>query len=222
MKQENHKEIRRIIRNILLKEAALSSENITVLLPGGFKPPHGGHIKMIKDFASDSEVGKVIVMIGPKEREGFTRQDSLSVFDSIAFPSKVEILPVTSDNPLGACYDFLFGLDPSDTSVFALGASTKDEDSATRSKQFSESVEKYKTKPDKSGRTMPQGISTTVKQADPLFYSGRDDDHNGDSISARILRNDIKEQNVKNIKTNYPNISDQEFKKILPIIMGKK
>jgi hypothetical protein len=222
MKQENYKEIRKIIRSILLKEATAPNDKITVLLPGGFKPPHGGHIQMIKDFASKSQVDKVIVMIGPKEREGFTRQDSLSVFNAISFPPNVEILPVTSDNPLGACYDFLFGLEPSDTSVFALGASTKDEDSATRSKLFSDSVEKYKTKPDKSGRTMPQGISATVIQAEPLFYAGRDDNNNGASISARILRNDIKEQNIKNVKTNYSNISEQEFKKILPVIMEKK
>jgi len=49
-------------------------EGVTVLLPGGFKPPHGGHLDLATRYAAVPQVAQVKVLIGPKERDGFTFQ----------------------------------------------------------------------------------------------------------------------------------------------------
>ena len=58
-----------------LVEGILTEEEsgIVVLLPGGFKPPHGGHLELAKGYAAEPNVSRVEILIGPKEREGITR-----------------------------------------------------------------------------------------------------------------------------------------------------
>jgi nicotinic acid mononucleotide adenylyltransferase len=64
-----------LVESILLEEV----KDITVLLPGGFKPPHAGHLHLAKAYANLPEVKRVLVMIGPKSRDGFTREDSMAI-----------------------------------------------------------------------------------------------------------------------------------------------
>ena len=45
-----------------------ADEKITVVIPGGFKPPHRGHVEMINHFANLPEVGEVIIFTGSKPR----------------------------------------------------------------------------------------------------------------------------------------------------------
>ena len=42
---------------------------ITVLFPGGFKPLTGAHLALAQRYAQHPEVARVILLIGPKERE---------------------------------------------------------------------------------------------------------------------------------------------------------
>ena len=46
------------------------------LYPGGYKPPHIGHYKAAK--IATEQTDKVIVFVGPKEREGITNTFSWS------------------------------------------------------------------------------------------------------------------------------------------------
>ena len=46
----------------ILQEA---ETGIIVLLPGGFKPPHGGHLELAKRYATQPNVSKVEILIGP-------------------------------------------------------------------------------------------------------------------------------------------------------------
>ncbi len=39
------------------------NNKVTVLLPGGFKPPHAGHLGLVNKFAARPDVETVIVMV---------------------------------------------------------------------------------------------------------------------------------------------------------------
>ena len=47
---------------------------ITVLFPGGFKPLTGAHLALAQRYAEDPQVDQIILLIGPTERGGITRQ----------------------------------------------------------------------------------------------------------------------------------------------------
>ena len=82
----------------LLGEA---ESGITVLLPGGFKPPHGGHLELAKRYATQPNVSKVEILIGPKEREGITRDQSIQVWKALLSGTvNIEVKSVKEDNPL--------------------------------------------------------------------------------------------------------------------------
>lgn len=49
----------------ILKE---ETQGITVMIPGGFKPPHEGHLMLAKGYNSMPNVNKVVILITPKER----------------------------------------------------------------------------------------------------------------------------------------------------------
>jgi hypothetical protein len=46
------------------------------LIPGGFKPPTLGHFYLVDEIAKRPEVSKVIVLIGHKDRDGITKEES--------------------------------------------------------------------------------------------------------------------------------------------------
>ena len=41
-------------------------EGITVMLPGGFKPPHEGHFQLAKGYINMPQVKEVVILIGFK------------------------------------------------------------------------------------------------------------------------------------------------------------
>lgn len=49
------------------------------LYPGGYKPPHIGHYKAAKQALKEG-ADKVIVFVGPKEREGITQDMSIALW----------------------------------------------------------------------------------------------------------------------------------------------
>ena len=56
-------------KNASLQESPNNDEKITVVIPGGFKPPHRGHVEMINHFANLPNVDEVIVFTGSKPRK---------------------------------------------------------------------------------------------------------------------------------------------------------
>ena len=55
--------------NTSLQESPNNDEKITVVIPGGFKPPHRGHVEMINHFANLPNVDEVIIFTGSKSRQ---------------------------------------------------------------------------------------------------------------------------------------------------------
>lgn len=72
------------------------------LVPGGFKPPTAGHFYLASEIAKRPEVNKVIVLIGHKDRDGVTKDESLAIWNIYKkyLPSNVEIQISDSNSPV--------------------------------------------------------------------------------------------------------------------------
>ena len=200
-----------LVESILLEEV----KDITVLLPGGFKPPHAGHLHLAKAYANLPEVKRVLVMIGPKSRDGFTREDSMAIWKELLKNSpKIKVVPIEIDNPLLAAYKHLETARPGG---YALAASSKGDD-YERVKNFT-----AQHQPDgKYYNKLTPGVEVVLLPVDPkpLDYVNRTDGKTG-GISASTLRKDVAEKNTQNIMSNYPGVPSDAQKNIVSILTKK-
>jgi hypothetical protein len=196
---------------------------ITVLLPGGFKPPHAGHLQLANAYAKNGNVDKVIVMIGPKERDGIGADKSTAIWKMLPIDKKVEIKAVDAENPMVAAFDYILNMDNNATGEYAMAASSKGDD-AKRLDMFVNSVNAYKTKPTKDGRLAPKGITPVKLPIDvsPLLYKGRNDKYDGTGISASVLRKDLEDKDKDEFATNYPGVEKSVVDKIFSLLVGGK
>lgn len=188
-------------KQLVLEE--IEQEKMLILLPGGYKPPTKGHLHMIESYNNNPIVGKIIVLIGPKEREGITREQSLAVFNlyGISRLEKVTIEDTKFDNPMVASFDFV-EKDPRavyyDDLTFAIGASDKGDD-ALRAEQL---VKYFTNKPEKLRPNFRVGIPPIVKALQS----------NGTEVSATDLRKAIRDKDVKLIKRFIPSgVNPKDF-----------
>jgi len=196
------------------------NQGVTVMLPGGFKPPHAGHLQLAKKYASLPNVSEVTILIGPKEREGITMKQSMDIWRLLlggASGIKVEQAP--NDNPMRAAYEFIEQAAPG---TYALGSSSKGKD-YDRVKMFvaGHADANGNTPAGKYNRPNVSVVELPVNTA-PMLYQGRTDDQNGQGISASTLRQDLAAQDFTNFKTNYPGISESVIKSIYTILTGKQ
>ena len=188
---------------------------ITVLFPGGFKPLTGAHLALAQRYAQHPEVARVILLIGPKEREGITRDKTIELFNILNSNPKIEIQPTEFNSPIMAAYEYLFELPEDATGRYAMAASTKGDD-YVRAKDFVPNVDKYITIGDKKGRKMPAGIDATELSinVDPLAYD------NGQPISATTVRQSLADRDYETFRASYPNNDDAEVKNAWQILTG--
>lgn len=188
---------------------------ITVLFPGGFKPLTGAHMALAQRYAEHSDVEQVIMLIGPKERDGITREKSMAMFDILNSNPKIKMQPADHNSPIMSAYEFMFALPPETTGRYAMAASTKGDD-YVRAKAFVPSVDKYKTIGDKSGRTMPAGIDATELSidVDPETYA------DGTPISATTVRKSIAEKDYETFAASYPSQSSDQIKRLWALLTG--
>ncbi len=202
---------RYLVESVLLEGA----KDITVLLPGGFKPPHAGHLHLAKAYAALPEVKEVQILIGPTPRDGFTREDSIAIWDELLRGTKkIKVVPIKTDNPIRAAYEYVETAQPGG---YALAASSKGKD-YERVKTFTDQHQpggKYHSK-------LAPGVQVVLLPADPspLNYNKRDDGNTG-GISASTLRKDVAEKNTQNIVSNYPGIPLDSQKRIVSILTNK-
>lgn len=202
---------RYLVESVLLEEA----KDITVLLPGGFKPPHAGHLHLAKAYAALPEVKEVQILIGPTPRDGFTREDSIAIWkELLRGTKKIKVVPIKTDNPIRAAYEYVETAQPGG---YALAASSKGKD-YERVKTFTDQHQpggKYHSK-------LAPGVQVVLLPADPspLNYNKRDDGNTG-GISASTLRKDVAEKNTQNIVSNYPGIPLDSQKRIVSILTNK-
>jgi hypothetical protein len=190
-------------------------DKITVLFPGGFKPLTGAHLELANRYAQDANVERVIMLIGPKDRDGITREKTMQIFQLVNENPKIIMQPTDHNSPIMAAYEYLFDLPEETQGQFAMAASTKGDD-YVRAKAFVPNVDKYITIGDKSGRRMPQGIDATELSidVDPLT------DAAGNPISATTVRQALASDNYELFHTAYPNLDDAIVKNIWQILKG--
>ena len=189
--------------------------NITVLFPGGFKPLTGAHMELANRYAQLNEVSKVILLIGEKERDGITRNDSMEIFRLLNNNPKIEMQPTAFNSPIMAAYEYLFELPEDVIGKFAMAASTKGDD-YVRTKDFVPNVDKYKMVGDKKGRKIPARIDATELNIDidPLVSA------TGEPISATTLRAAIANHDLELFKSGYPNTDEATVKQIWKLLTG--
>ena len=188
---------------------------ITTLFPGGFKPLTGAHLALAQRYATHPDVERVILLIGPKDRDGITREKTIEIFNLINRNPKIEIQPTAFNSPIMAAYEYLFALPQDESGRYAMAASTKGDD-YVRTKDFVPNVDKYKMVGDKSGRKMPAGVDATELNldVDPITYKNRE------PISASTIRAAIANRDYDVFRASYPGQNDAEVKNIWQILTG--
>jgi len=86
----------------LIQPLLEQEEKNVALIPGGFKPPTLGHFYLVDEVANNSNLDKVIVLIGHKDRDGITKEESKQIWDIYKkyLPSNVEIQISLNPSPI--------------------------------------------------------------------------------------------------------------------------
>ena len=182
-----------------------------VLIPGGFKPPHKGHYAMLNHYAENPDVQDVVILNGPKAREGVTQEMSQQLFDLYGgLDPKIQF--VEHSLPMRAAFELLgdekFVSQFGDNVTFVLGCSqkvsAKGPSDAARATQF---AEWFQANPDKN----PLNVNVGVLSPCPVESDG------GIDLSASVMRKAARESNDKLLSLHLPKDVDvNAVKSILP------
>lgn len=184
-------------------------DGITVLLPGGFKPMHIGHVDLVRRYAEHPDVKEVKVLIGPGVRNGITQKESLEVANLLLQDfDNVSVEAVKYPSPILTAYKYMETAEPG---TYAMAGVQKGNDYA-RVLKFVKDYEpggKYE-------HTLPEGVNVVELgvNTEPIMYKGRTDENEGLPISASTLRRDIINDDFNNFLTNYPGYDIETVKKI--------
>jgi hypothetical protein len=129
----------------LNEQAGMVPSRVLAVVPGGFKPPHAGHVGLVADYAGQAD--KVIVMVSPKPRDGITAEQAVAIWniflDELPYDN-IEVMVSPSPSPVRAAFDFVENksndpnlAQPGDEVI--LGVSTKGGDD----ERFCANVQKY-------------------------------------------------------------------------------
>ncbi len=170
-----------------LEEVVKKPKGMTVaVIPGAFKPPHKGHLDMVKQYAREAD--KVIVFISPMAREledgtPVTFDASKKIWDmylkAAALTNKVDVMQSPFSSPVRAAYEFVGNQDnrpefAQSGQTVILGTSTKGGDE----ERFARDAKKY----------AKEGVNVLVKPMPPL-----------ESLSATDMRKAIFANNVSEL-----------------------
>jgi Family of unknown function (DUF6267) len=186
-----------------------TKEGIIVLLPGGFKPMHIGHVDLVRRYAEHPDVKEVKVLIGPGIRNGIDQNLSLKIAEELlASYDNVTVEAVKYPSPILTCYKYIETAKPG---TYAMAGVNKGDD-YRRVVEFVRNLNKggkyYKGKP-KGVKVVELSVDT-----EPIYYEGRTDDKEGQPISASTLRRDILNDDYENFRTNYPGYIDEVIENI--------
>ena len=124
-------------------EAKGATETVAIV-PGAFKPPHRGHLDMVKHYADNAD--RVIVMVSPKARQTPSGQDvgqeqSIDIWElylNKAGLTNVEVIPSPHPSPVRSAYEYVENTAQPGENVI-LGTSTKGGDQS----RFAKNVQAY-------------------------------------------------------------------------------
>lgn len=193
-----------------LKESI--DNNVTILIPGGFKPAHEGHIDLIRRYANSNNVKNVKVIIGPGIRNGITQEEAQKIAKMLLKGYKnVEVELSSYPSPVLTAYKYIETASPG---TYAMGAAEKDTGSVGYDKVLN-FVKGY-NEGGKYFHLKPKGVNIVEFPIDikPIVYKGRTDEFEGTPISGSVLRKDILNKDYQNFRTNYPYHDEKIIKKI--------
>jgi cytidyltransferase-like protein len=124
-------------------EAKGATETVAIV-PGAFKPPHRGHLDMVKHYADNAD--RVIVMVSPKARQTPSGQDvgqdkSIAIWElylNKAGLTNVEVIPSPHPSPVRSAYEYVENTAQPGENVI-LGTSTKGGDQS----RFARNAQQY-------------------------------------------------------------------------------
>jgi hypothetical protein len=89
------------VKSLIQPLLEIEGQNIA-LIPGGFKPPTTGHFALVDEVAKNSNIDKVIVLIGHKNRDGVSKEESLEIWNLYKkyLPANVEIQISDNTSPV--------------------------------------------------------------------------------------------------------------------------
>ena len=161
-------------------------EKINIMVPGGFKPVHAGHIELIESYLKgDPEHDtNVYVIISNKDREGLSAQTSYDFLNKIFGKFRNFHCIISPDkSPVYTVYNMtatkFFG-----DGLYAMGSSTKEND-VERQLEYNKRFSK-----DGSYYTPGVKVIMLIPEGMPMYHT-RDDDFNNTPISSTIMRQDL-------------------------------
>ena len=179
---------------------AEQEQKYIILIPGGFKPPHRGHVFLINEYARHPDVEKVIIIIGSSTRSSddnsvlIDADKAIKIFDlyDIFSNPKVELMKAKTkvsstgkeyENPFVDAVDYVKNADLEShrNNIIAVGYPTKE---LNRGQLFLNATK---------GAEIATSLPPIVPEAD--------------HISATRLRNAIANKDEEIIKDSLPNTS---------------
>ena len=194
-------------KNGSLKESLNNEEKITVVIPGGFKPPHRGHVEMINHFANLPNVEQVIVFTGSTPRQSadgsvvVTAEKAKKLFDLFDLAPNVIFGDVsqrfkkdgsTYENPFMDAVMVLFDENFRGKNV-AIGHPTKDPSYAARFRKISSYLK--------------QEMQANLVEVPPADTT--------DGLSATDLRNAVQNNDLEKLKEFVPPEIAEKYFQIL-------
>ena len=173
-----------------------------LLFPGGMKPFHDGHLRIIESYLKNSinSINEVYIIISKKNREGITANSTLFFLNKIKnnienlYKIKLNIQISESPSPITLCYKIVGNSD--NDNIFCLVSSNKDNDKReqnfindwTKNGKYYKNIEK---------------VFKINANIEPILYQNRKDQFNNTPISSTIIRNDLYNKNYENFKFSY-------------------
>lgn len=180
-----------------------------VMIPGGFKPPTAGHYNMINQYAQHPSVKEVVVIQGPKDRDGITNTESKAIFELYGgFPNNVKFMISREEEktPLGTAYELMkeesFVVQYGPNTIFSIGASSKGGDD----KRVREFVNYF----DKTGAALQDVNIAPPPFVAPVF------ERDGIQLSASTMRKAMVKDDMEMVKLHLP--GDEYLNAVLQIL----
>ncbi len=200
-----------LIRPLLEEE-----KKVVAVYGGGFKPPTAGHFEVVDQALKENpNIDEFIILIGGKERDGISPEESLIVWDIYKqyLPIKVEV-KLSPKPPIQAVYNYAKE-HPDEEVLFVIGAREGNEDDFSDIAKRTKSLDKYDN----------LELRTIVTQGGASGTAAR----NAAKISTEklkpLLPKELKDEEVEeifNILSNVVKENDPEDGKAAPYGSGYK
>ena len=130
-----------LIEGLLPEE---EKKRVVAVYGGGFKPPTSGHFEVVKQALKENpEIDEFIILIGGKERDGISPEESLLIWDTYKqyLPIKVRI-ELSPKPPIQSIYNYAKN-HPEETVLWIIGAREGNDDDFKDISNRTTSLDKY-------------------------------------------------------------------------------